>query len=49
MKASKKELQRMYKGYLKALLKETDLEKIDYLHHQLKIIGKLIREKQKER
>ena len=49
MKASKKELQRMYKAYLKALLKETDLEKHDYLQHQLKVLAKLIRGKQKQR
>ena len=49
MKASKKELQRMYKAYLKALLREQDLEKNDYLQHQLRILAKLIRGKQKER
>lgn len=49
MKASKKELQRMYKAYLKALLREQDLEKHDYLQHQLKVLAKLIREKQKQR
>ena len=49
MKATKEELQRMYKAYLKALFRETDLEKIDYYQHQLRIIAKLIKEKQKER
>ena len=49
MKANKKELQRMYKAYLKALLREKDLEKHDYLQHQLRILAKLIRGKQKER
>lgn len=49
MKATKKELQRMYKRYLKALLREHDLEKNDYLQHQLKVLAKLIRGKQKER
>lgn len=50
MTASKKELQRMYKGYLKALLKETDLEKRDYLQHQLKNLRNLIlKTKERER
>ena len=49
MTASKKELQRMYKAYLKALLREQDLEKNDYLQHQLRTLAKLIRGKQKER
>lgn len=49
MKATKKELQRMYKAYLKALLRERDLERHDYLQHQLKVLAKLIRVKQKER
>lgn len=48
-KADKKELQRMYKSYLKALLKEKDLEKHDYLQHQLRVLAKLIKGKQKER
>ena len=49
MKASKRELQRMYKIYLRALLRERDLEKNDYLQHQLRVLAKLIREKQKQR
>jgi len=49
VKVDKKELQRMYKAYLKLLLKEKDLEKNDYLQHQLRVLAKLIREKQKER
>lgn len=48
-KADKKELQRMYKLYLKALFRERDLERLDYLQHQLRVLAKLIREKQKER
>ena len=43
------ELQRMYKAYLKALLRERDLERNDYLQHQLRTLAKLIRGKQKER
>lgn len=40
----------MYKIYLRALLREHyDLEKNDYLQHQLRVLAKLIREKQKER
>lgn len=47
MKATKKELQKMYKRYLKALLRERDLERNDYLQHQLRIIAKLIRQKER--
>ena len=49
MPATKEELKKMYKAYLRALFRETDLEKIDYLQHQLRIIAKLIREKQRQR
>lgn len=50
MKVDKKELQRMYKAYLKALLREKDLERHDYLQHQLKNLRNLIlKTKERER
>lgn len=49
MKASKEDFQKQFKAYLKLLLKETDLERKDYLQHQLRTLMKLIKERQKQR
>lgn len=51
VKPDKPFFQRQFKEYLKQLLKERDLERNDYLQHQLRNIAKVIKrlqEKEKE-
>ena len=50
VKPDKSFFQRQFKVYLKQLLKERDLERNDYLQHQLRNIAKVIKKfKENER